>query len=140
MFTLRIKFSMKNTENNDTFLLNLSILSTIIFILASLVSLSITLDEKGTLINGKHYFNNKQKLNIAFYNRIVILIAVSISLYVGYKNYESEKENTSAKYKSSLLLTTNILTIISAIIILYVAYLNRQEQTLTSSDVENPLI
>ncbi len=131
---------MNNDKNNDKTLINLNIISSTIFILASLVSLSITLDEKGTLINGKHYYTNKQKLNISFYNRIVILIAVLISFYVGYKNYESEEKNTRAKYKSSLLLSTNILTIISAIIILYVSYLNKKEQSLTSSDVENPLV
>lgn len=129
-----------SSNKNNTFLIDLSIISSIIFILASLVSLTITFDERGNLVKGKKYFTNKQSLDIAFYNRIVIIIAVLISLYVGYKNYESEENNTRAKYKSSLLLTTNILTVISASIILYVAYLNKKEQSLTAADVENPLI
>ena len=68
------------------------------------------------------------------------MAAVLISLYVGYNNLNNEENNTRAKYKSSLLFTTNVLTVISSIIILYVAYLNRQEQSLTVSDVENSLI
>ena len=133
---------MKNTgsNDNDIFLINLSIISSIIFILASIVSLTITIDEKNNLTNKKKFYTNKEALNISFYNRIVILVAVLISLYVGYKNYESEENNTRAKYKSSLLFSTNIITVISALIILYVAYLNREEQSLTVSDVENPLI
>lgn len=129
-----------SSSNKDVNLINLSILSSIIFILGSLVSLSITIDERNNLINKERVYTKNQVLNISFYNRIVILLAVLISLYVGYKNYQSEEENTKAKYKSSLLLSTNILTVISALIILYVSYLNRQEQSLTASDVENPLI
>lgn len=131
---------MNNNTKEDLVLSNLSLISSIIFILASLVSLVITFDEKGNLTNGKKYLTNKQALNISFYNRIVILVAVLISLYVGYKSYESEEDNTTAKYKSSLLLSTNVLSLIGSLIILYVAYLNREEQSLTVSDVENPLI
>lgn len=129
-----------NNNQENTLLINLQIISSIVFILASLVSLGITFDERGNLVNGKRIFTNKQILNISFYNRIVILIAVLISLYVGYNNYKSEDDNTIGKYKNGLLLSTNILTLIGALIILYVSYLNRQEQSLTPSDVENPLI
>lgn len=131
---------MNNSNNNSTFTINLNIISSIIFILASMVSLALTFDEKGNVTGGKKYLTNKQSLDISFYNRIVILIAVLLSLYAGYKNYKSEEENSTAKYKSSLLLTTSFLSLIGSLIILYVAYLNREEQSLTISDVENPLI
>ena len=133
---------MNNTSSNknDVSLVNLNIISSITFIVASLVSLSITVDEKNRLLNKKRYYTNKEALNISFYNRIVILIAVLISLYVGYTNYKNEENDTVAKYKSSILLTTNILTVIGALLILYVSYLNKKEQTLNTSDVENPLI
>ena len=133
---------MNNTSSNknNVSLVNLNIISSITFIIASLVSLSITVDEKNRLLNKKRYYTNKEALNISFYNRIVILIAVLISLYVGYTNYKNEENDTVAKYKSSILLTTNILTVIGALLILYVSYLNKQEQTLNTSDVENPLI
>lgn len=129
---------MKNTT--DTHLIDLNLISSIIFILASLVSLTLTFDEKNRVQNKKTAFSEKQALDISFYNRIVILIAIIISLYVGYNNYKNEKDNTIGKYKNTLLLSTNVLTVISAIIILYVAYLNKQEQSITISDVENPLI
>lgn len=129
---------MKNTT--DTHLIDLNLISSIIFILASLVSLTLTFDEKNRVQNKKTNFTKQQALDISFYNRIIILIAVLISLYVGYKNYKNEQDNTIGKYKNTLLLSTNVLTIISATIILYVAYLNKQEQSITISDVENPLI
>lgn len=131
---------MNNKYNKDITNLNLSIISTIIFILASLISLGIIFDEKGRITNNKSYLTNKQSLNLSFYNRIVILVALLISLYVGYKNYKNEDDNTLGKYKNSLLLFTNLLTVISSLIILYVSYLNKQEQSLSVSDVENPLI
>jgi hypothetical protein len=132
---------MNNNKNNkeEKQLLNLSIFSTTVFILASLVSLMLSYDEKGDLFGGKTYFTKKQTLNISFYNRIVIIVAFSISLYVGYKNYNNETEDIP-KFKSGLLLTTNILSLTSAFIILYVAYLNKQEQSITVADVQNPLI
>ena len=130
---------MKN-NNSNTKLIDLNITSSIIFIVASIISLIVTLDERNRIINKKTLFNKKESLNIAFYNRIVILVSVFISLYVGYNNFKNEKDNTIGKYKSSLLLTTNILTVISGFIILYVAYLNRNEQTLDLDIVENPLV
>lgn len=132
---------MNNQSTNENkILIDLQLISSIVFILASLVSLGITFDERGNLINGRRLFTTKQALNISFYNRIVILVAVLISLYVGYKNFSSEENNSIAKYKNGLLLSTNVLTLIGALIILYVSYLNRQEQSITQSDVENPLI
>lgn len=131
-----------NNQNKkeDTLSINLNLISSIVFILSSLVSLGITFDERGNLIGGKRYLTNKQVLNISYYNRIVIIVAVLISLYAGYKNFESEDGGPRAKYKSGLLLSTNVLSLIGAVIILYVSYLNRKEQSLTPSDVENPLI
>ena len=126
--------------DKDNKLINLNILSSVLFIIGSFVSLSITINEKRNINNKKKIYSNKEALNISFYNRILIFVAVLISLYVGQNNFKDEKEGTIAKYKSSLLLTTNFLTVIGAIIILYVSYLNKEEQSLTVSDVENPLI
>ena len=132
---------MKENTNKkeEVFLLDLQLISSS-FIIASIVSLLITYNEKLTVTNRKKLFTNKEALNISFYNRIVILVVVVTSLYVGYKNYINEKNNAVAKYKSSLLLSTNVLTLISAIVILFVSYLNKNEQSLTVSDIENPLI
>lgn len=130
---------MNNSNNNDTYTIDLNLISSIIFILASLVSLALTFDDRGDLFGGKTFFSKKQSLDISYYNRIVIIVAVLISLYVGYNNYKNEDEGVG-KYKSGLLLSTNVLSVIGAVIILYVSYLNRQEQSLTVSDVENPLI
>ena len=125
-----------NNKSNNNDLINLSILSSVLFIIGSFVILSITFNEK----KEKKIYSNTQALNISYYNRILILIAVLISLYVGYNNYKNTQNNTISKYKSSLLLTTNFLTVISSLIILYVSYLNKEEQSLNISDVENPLI
>lgn len=126
-------------KNEEIFLLDLQLISSIIFIVASIISVIITYNEKLDATNRKKLFTTKQSLNISYYNRIVILVVVIVSLYVGYKNFSSEDKGI-AKYKSGLLLSTNVLTLISAIIILYVSYLNKEEQSLTTSDVENPLI
>lgn len=136
MNKFRIRFNMNNKNSN----LDLSIISSIIFILASLISLLLIFDEKGRINDSNYFFNKKDALNISFYNRIVFLIAILISFYVGYSNLKNEDDNTLGKYKSSLLFTTNILTLISAILILYVSYLNKEEQSLNISDIENPLI
>ena len=92
-------------------------------------------------MNSKKKKEDTLSINLNIISSIVfIIIAVLISLYVGYKNYKQEEDNSVAQYKNGLLLFTNILTLVGAIIILYVSYLNRKEQSLTPSDVENPLI
>lgn len=133
---------MRNDDdkNENIFLIDLQLISTVVFIIGSIVSLIIVYNEKLNLTDREEIFTTKQTLDLSYYNRIVILVAVLISLYVGYKNYESNETGTMEKYKSGLLLSTNILTLISAVVILYVSYLNRNEQTLTVSDVENPLL
>lgn len=131
---------MNTKKNEEINLIDLQLISSITFILASLVSLSITYNEKLKLTDKQKFYTNKQSLNISFYNRIVILIAVLISLYVGYNNYNKEKPHSTSKYKNGLLFGTNILTVIGALIILYVSYLNKTEQSVTPSDIENPLI
>ena len=80
---------MKENTNKkeEVFLLDLQLISSSIFIIASIVSLLITYNEKLTVTNRKKLFTNKEALNISFYNRIVILVVVVTSLYVGYKNY-----------------------------------------------------
>lgn len=84
---------MKENTNKkeEVFLLDLQLISSSIFIIASIVSLLITYNEKLTVTNRKKLFTNKEALNISFYNRIVILVVVVTSLYVGYKNYINEK-------------------------------------------------
>ncbi len=124
----------------DIFLIDLQLLSTFIFIVTTIISLILTYDEKLNLTNRKRMFTTRQTLDISYYNRIVILIVVLISLYVGYKNYISQEKNSVAEFKSGLLCGTNVLTLISAVIILYVSYLNRNDLNLTPSDIENPLV
>lgn len=121
---------MNKTNNN----LDLQITSTIIFILCSIVSLSISLNER----NNNKFYNEKEAIYISYYNRIIILLAVLISLYVSYKNLEERKTDREI-YKSKLLVT-NTLIVISAIIVLYVSYLNKKENTLTAADSQNTLI
>lgn len=127
-------------RNENVFLIDLQLLATFVFIISSIISYLLTYNEKRNITGNKRIFTTKQTLDIAYYNRIAILIVVLISLYVGYKNYQAQENNTRGQFKSGLLLSTNILTLISAVIILYVSYLNKEDQSLNITDVENPLI
>ena len=124
---------------NKTTNINLQLTSTIIFIIATFISLSITYNEKLNIENKKNFYSEQEALDISFYNRILFLIAVLISFIVAIDNY-LKKETDREKYKSSLLLLTSLITIVSALIILYVSYLNKEESTLTASDTQNTLI
>lgn len=129
-----------SNRNENIFLIDLQLLATFVFIISSIISYLLTYNEKRNLTGNRRIFTTKQTLDIAYYNRIAILVVVLISLYVGYKNYQVQENDTRGKFKSGLLLSTNILTLISAVIILYVSYLNREDQSLNITDVENPLI
>lgn len=119
--------------------INLQLTSTIIFIIATLISLSITYNEKLNINNKKTFYSKKESLNISFYNRFIFIIAILISLYVAIDNY-SKKEEKEEKYKSSLIVIASLITLSASLIILYVSYLNKKEETLTPSDLQNTLI
>ena len=119
--------------------IDLQLLSSIIFICASLISLTITADEKLIQENKKNIYTKNEALNLSIINRIVILVSIFISLYVSYTNYKNSLKERE-KYKTSLLLFTNILTLISGIIILYISIINKNEDTLSAGDTQNTLI
>lgn len=120
---------MKKNNNID-----LQITSIIIFILCSIVSLSISFNQKNNI-----FYSKKDEINISFYNRIIILFSLLLSLYVSYNNL-LYKNDENEIYKGKLLLLTNLLTICSSIIIIYVAYLNKTENSFSESDLQNTLI
>ena len=119
--------------------IDLQLLSSIIFICASIISLTITIDEKLIQENKKNIYTKNEALNLSIINRIVILVSIFISLYVSYTNYKNSLKERE-KYKTSLLLFTNILTLISGIIILYISIINKNEDTLSVGDTQNTLI
>ena len=122
-------------ENNN---INLQLISTILFIIATIVSLSITIDEK-LKQNNKKLYTDKEALDISFYNRILFLIAILISLYIAISNYTNSNTERE-KYKGILLLYSSILSTITSLIVLYVSYLNKIEMTLNPIDTQNTLI
>ena len=67
---------------NKTTNINLQITSTIIFLIATTISLSITYDEKLKQERKNSFYTNEEALNISFYNRLLFLIAVLISFYI----------------------------------------------------------
>ncbi len=119
--------------------IDLQLISSIIFICASIISLTITIDEKLIQENKKNIYSKDEALNLSIKNRLIILISIFISLYVSYLNYK-ESTNKKEKYKTSLLLFTNLLTLISGLIILYISILNKEENTLSAGDTQNTLI
>ncbi|MBQ1495906.1 MAG: hypothetical protein IIZ40_00960 [Bacilli bacterium] len=125
---------MRKNENID-----LQIISTCLFIIATFISLSITYDEKLKSEDKNGFYTKDDALNISFNNRLLFLVAVLISFYVAINNYLKTETNRE-KYKSGILLISSILTIITSLLVLYVSYLNKKENTLNSSDIQNTLI
>ena len=119
--------------------IDLQLISSIVFICASLISLTITVDEKLIQENKKNIYTKNEALNLSIINRIIILISIFISLYVAYSNYKNSSKKRE-KYKTSLLLFTNLLTLVSGLIILYISILNKNEETLSAGDTQNTLI
>ena len=119
--------------------INLQLTSTIIFIIATLISLSVTYNEKLSINNKNTFYSKNESLNISFYNRFLFILAILISLYVAIDNY-SKKEKQEEKYKSSLLIIASLITLTASLILLYVSYINKKEDTLTPSDTQNTLI
>ena len=58
--------------------IDLQLISSIIFLITVIISISVTYDEKLSINNKKGLYTTKQALDISFYNRIIVLISIFI--------------------------------------------------------------
>ena len=133
---------MKNNDFKDLEIkiLDIQLITTILFVVSLFISILITYDEKIKLENNKGLFSNKTSQNLSLFNRIFVVILALVFIYC---NYTSKK---IAEYKSdetesiNLQILAGLLSLIASIIVLYVSYENRNNSTFDSAEAENPTL
>lgn len=118
-------------------LLNLSLLLTIGFIIALIISFILTYNETLSLQNKEKILSEKNSQNLSLFQSTLILIIAILFLYINYNQYLISK--TQNKDSKDLLLQAqaSFLALISAFICFYVIIKNYRNKNYTVAETED---
>ena len=121
---------MNSSNNEEIKLVNGQLIATSLFIISLIVSLIITYNEKLGKENKEPFLTNKESINIALLNRIVLLILGGYFVYDAFRRKILAEENANNKNNkfneltSNLQITASWFAFISSVIILFIIILN----------------
>ena len=121
-----------NKENKE-YLLDLNILSSILFIVTILVSIFLTVNEKNKL-NNKTCLDNTSSKNISIINKCFAIFIIFLFLYTSLVDYQDKKERGNETIYSKLQITSNVLILVSSFISLYVIVNNNSNEIINYSN------
>ena len=116
-----------NTNDEELKLVNGQIIGTFLFIISLIVSLILTYNEKLQKENKEPFLTNKEAIDIALINRIIILILGGYFVYDAFRRKILADENSNNKFNnltSNLQITASWFAFISSVIILFIIILN----------------
>lgn len=117
--------------------LDLQLIATAGFILALIISYTLSYDKKLSLQNKKRLFTNEEAQNLALFQTVLVFIIAVCFLYVNYKQYKISRQTHDSSEQDFLLqIETSIFAIISAIIGLYIVFKNYRNQNITIAESE----
>ena len=117
--------------------LDLQLIATAGFILALIISYTLSYDKKLSLQNKKRLFTNEEAQKLALFQTVLVFIIAVCFLYVNYKQYNISKQTHDSSEQDFLLqIETSIFAIISAIIGLYIVFKNYRNQNITIAESE----
>lgn len=119
-------------------LLDIQIITTIIYLGSLILSIYITYNDKLVLTNQKTIFTEKQAATYSIFNRSLVVVLTFIYLYISYQNNNIAKENGRNVSATRLQLTASQLSFISTIIVLYVVIATSGQQYSIISGSGNP--
>ena len=118
--------------------INLQLIATTGFIIALIISFTLSIDKKESLRNGNRLFNDKEAQKIALMQTILVFIVALLFLYITYNQYKiSKKYNETDKNDLLLQSKTAILSIIAALIGLYIVIKNYNKNNLNIAEIES---
>lgn len=125
-------------NNKEVNLLDIQIITTIIYIGSLVLSIYITYNDKLVLTNKKTIFTEKQAATYSIFNRSLVVVLTLIYLYISYQNNNIAKERGRNISATKLQLTASQLSFISTIIVLYVVITTSGQQYSIISGSGNP--
>lgn len=117
--------------------LDLQLIATAGFILALIISFTLSYDKKLSLENKKRLFTDEEAQNLALFQTVLVFIIAVCFLYVNYKQYTISRQTHDSSEQDFLLqIETSIFAIISAIIGLYIVFKNYRKRNITIAESE----
>lgn len=129
-----------NTKKKEINLLNLQMITTIIYIGSLLISISLTYNDAKSLLNKKPIYNTEQNKFISIGNRWLVLFLTFSYLYINYKNIYLAKDKKQNLWPFYLQAFSSELSVIASIVVLYVVIKTAGEQYSIVSGIENPTL
>lgn len=118
--------------------INLQLIATTGFIIALIISFTLSVDKRESLRNGNRLYNDKEAQKIALMQTILVFIVALLFLYITYNQYKiSKKYNETDKNDLLLQSKTAILSIIAALIELYIVIKNYNRNNLNIAEIES---
>lgn len=124
-------------KEKEVEILNISIITSILFIVAISISIFLTVERKKNVLNQKTVFTKKGDQYINLFNRLLVFVIVIVIFYDDYQSYKLGKSKGEDPKPLSQQMFASSLAIVSAIISLYVVY--ETWETDNTADLENPI-
>lgn len=117
-----------NTKNEEVNLLDLQIMTTIIFVASLILSIYLTYNDKLKLLEQETIFNDELSNKLAIFNRILVVILSLSYLYISNRNIDIVSQKGQNVYPFKLQLVGSELSILATIVVLYAVLLTSGEQ------------
>ena len=120
--------------------INLQLIATTGFIIALVVSFTLSVDKRESLRNGNRLYNDKEAQKISLMQTILVFIVALLFLYITYNQYKiSHKYHETDENDLLLQSKTAILSIIAALIGIYIVIKNYNQNNLNIAEIESIL-
>ena len=129
---------MNNQNEEELKLINGQIIGIIFFIVTLIVSLLLTYNEKLQRENKPPLFTNKKALDIAFINRLIVVLLGLYFLYTSYKR--KDLENNNLNNYINLEIIASWLAFLASAIVFYIVFLNYNNPNFDVSEIEEPIL
>lgn len=126
-----------NTKQEEAEILDIQLITTLLFIIALVVSIFLNLNQKYKLLYNEGIISDEEASNLLKTNRILILALFITYLYLGYSDREVDRIKNKDLTADNLEIFVSYLSVIGGLIILYLA-LNADQDT--TSIYENPTL
>lgn len=128
-------------NDKENALLDIQIWATIGFILASIISIVLTYNQKLNKTKRNGFLSKNQERDLIIFNRLFSLLLVSIFLYVNYETLIIAKSKNKKLSTEIEQLIAGILTLIAALFAMDVSFKDLKKDNLSSnSNFLNPIL
>lgn len=126
------------TTKKEVELLDLQLLTTVIYIGSLILSSFLTYNDRQALLKETTIFSDKQARNYSLFNRFFVLVLTLSYLYISYENRKIAKQKGEKLDSFNLQVIASELSTLATIIVLYVVIQSSGESYSIISGIENP--